>query len=35
MNTEDYKKIIIEMVTRIDQKRILIAIYTYIKTLME
>lgn len=31
----DYKKLIIKMVEKIDNKRILIAIYTYIKTLME
>lgn len=35
MKEIDYKKFIIEMVEKIDRKKILIAIYTYIKTLME
>lgn len=35
MDNSDYKKLIIEMVNKIDQKKYLIAIYTYIKTLLE
>lgn len=35
MDNLSYKKLIIEMVNKIDQKRYLIAIYTYIKTLLE
>lgn len=35
MNVEDYKKLIIKMVSETDCKKILIAIYTYIKVLLE
>lgn len=35
MKTDDYKKLIISMVEKIDRRRVLIAIYTYIKTLVE
>lgn len=35
MTEKDYKKLIIEMVEKIDRKGVLIAIYTYIKTLIE
>ena len=35
MDNSDYRKLIIEMVNKIDQKRFLVAIYTYIKTLLE
>lgn len=35
MDNSSYRKMIIEMVKKIDQKRFLIAIYTYIKTLLE
>ena len=35
MDNLGYRKLIIEMVDKIDQKRYLIAIYTYIKTLLE
>lgn len=35
MDNSSYRKLIIEMVNKIDQKRYLIAIYTYIKTLLE
>lgn len=35
MDNLDYKKLIIEMINKIDQKRYLVAIYTYIKTLLE
>lgn len=35
MNNEDYRNLIIEMVKKIDHKRYLVAIYTYIKTLLE
>lgn len=35
MDNSDYKKLIIEMVNKIDQKKYLVAIYTYIKTLLE
>lgn len=35
MTANDYKKLIIEMVEKIDRKGVLIAIYTYIKTLIE
>lgn len=30
-----YKELIIEMVNKIDRKNILVAIYTYIKTLID
>ena len=35
MDNTDYRKMIIDMVDKIDQKRFLVAIYTYIKTLLE
>lgn len=35
MNEEDYRQLIIRIVEKIDCKKILIAIYTYIKTLTE
>ena len=35
MDSEYYKKRIIEMVSKIDNPKWLVAIYTYIKTLME
>ena len=35
MKTDDYKKLIISMVEKIERRRVLIAIYTYIKTLVE
>lgn len=35
MDNSSYKKLIIEMVNKIDHKRYLVAIYTYIKTLLE
>lgn len=35
MNSEDYRKLIIDFVNKIDNKKYLIAIYTYIKTLFE
>ena len=35
MDNLSYRKLIIEMVNKIDQKRFLVAIYTYIKTLLE
>ena len=35
MDNSGYKKLIIEMVNKIDQKNFLVAIYTYIKTLLE
>lgn len=35
MKENDYKKIIIDMINKIDHKRVLVAIYTYIKTLVE
>lgn len=35
MKESDYKKIIIDMIKKIDHKQILVAIYTYIKTLVE
>lgn len=31
---DQYKELIIEMVNKIDHKKILVAIYTYIKTLI-
>lgn len=35
MDNSGYRKLIVEMINKIDQKRYLIAIYTYIKTLLE
>ncbi len=35
MKTDDYKQLIISMVEKIDQKGVLISIYTYIKALIE
>lgn len=35
MDNLGYRKLIIEMVNKIDQKKFLVAIYTYIKTLLE
>lgn len=35
MNEKDYRQLIIQMVEKIDCKKILIAIYTYVKTLTE
>ena len=35
MDNSAYKKLIIELINKIDQKRLLVAIYTYIKILLE
>lgn len=35
MNNQDYRNLIVTMVNKIDQKKFLVAIYTYIKTLLE
>ena len=35
MNSVDYKKLIVEMVQKTKNQKILVAIYTYVKTLVE